>query len=93
MYESYLEHVKSHKESNTSIERIQNTKGYNKTNCRWATMREQASNRRNTLYFLLNKTKYTIRELSDLTGISYKNLFNRLVILKWSITKTINKLS
>jgi len=48
MYESYLEHHKQHGSSkrNTSIERMNNELGYSKSNCCWATVREQALNRR-----------------------------------------------
>ena len=33
-----------------TIDRIDNSKGYNKQNCRWATKTEQAQNRKNSIY-------------------------------------------
>lgn len=45
MYPSFLEHVKLHGDGNTTIDRIDNDKGYEQGNCRWATHEIQNANR------------------------------------------------
>lgn len=46
MYKSYIEHVDNFGEKNTTLDRIDNDKGYFKENCRWATWKEQRYNQR-----------------------------------------------
>lgn len=44
MYKSYLIHVKKFGVKNTTIDRIDSNKNYDKSNCRWATWKEQSLN-------------------------------------------------
>lgn len=46
---------------NSSIDRIDNEKGYSPDNCRWTTMEEQRNNRRNTISIELFGKKMSLR--------------------------------
>ena len=46
MYDSYIKHVKEYWEKDTTIDRINWNLWYYKENCRWATVKEQAMNKK-----------------------------------------------
>lgn len=52
MYNSYTKHINKHGRNDTSIDRIDNNRGYYKENCKWSTNNEQAGNKRNNKKFI-----------------------------------------
>jgi hypothetical protein len=61
-----------------SIERVDNSKGYCKDNCVWATTTEQARNRRTNRLLTVNGETKTIAEWAALAGIRHNTISYRL---------------
>lgn len=61
-----------------SLDRIDNSKGYSKSNCRWATYREQANNTSRNRILKYKGVNYTASNLARHLGISVSTLFTRI---------------
>jgi hypothetical protein len=72
------------------IDRIDNTKGYSKENCRWVTPRENSLNRSNNKKVSYDGKNLTCSELSELTGLKTLTIYNRIFKLKYTIEEALS---
>lgn len=71
-----------------SLERIDNSKGYSKGNCKWASRKEQQNNRRNTRMIEYEGTMWAKQVLAERFGIDHSTLMNRIK-RGWPIEKAL----
>ena len=79
------------KPKGTSIDRIDNNKGYSPDNCRWATIYEQSSNKRNNVFIEFRGVKRIIAQWARILEMNERTLQNRLNIYKWPIEKAFTE--
>ncbi len=82
-FENFIADMGSAPSRQHTIDRIDNAKGYEPGNCRWATRTEQMENCRfNRLINHEGKT-LTVARWAELTGISREVLWHRVHKMKW----------
>lgn len=88
MLPSYEIHLKKHGSQNTTLDRINVNGNYCFSNCRWATLKQQARNRRNNHVLKYNGKSMCVVEWAEYLRINPKTLYTRLSV-GWSVEKAL----
>jgi hypothetical protein len=78
---------------NTTLDRIDNNGAYCKTNCRWATHKQQNRNRSGNRKFVVNGEELCVTDLAEKYGVKSRTLFERIHGRKMSIEEAIKPIN
>lgn len=74
-----------------TLDRVDNSKGYYKENCKWATNAEQHKNKRTTHLLTYQGKTQSLKNWADEIGISQGTLGLRILKCKWTIEKALTE--
>jgi len=74
-----------------TLERIDNDKGYSKENCKWATYKQQARNRRDNRFITYNGETKIMTDWARQYGLSRGVLWHRIFKMKWPMEMALTK--
>lgn len=61
-----------------SLDRIDGKRGYSPDNCRWATVEEQANNKKTSKYLEIDGVSLSVKQWSRVSGVGDKTILYRL---------------
>ena len=89
-FAGFLEDMKSSYKKGLTIERVNNSEGYYKKNCRWATKKEQANNTRRNRIIKWQGLEKTLAQWSEIIGLNRTTITQRIDYYGWSIEKALS---
>lgn len=87
-FDAFYDDMFSSYTGETTLDRINNNKGYSPDNCKWSTRQEQNNNRRSNRYIEMNGETHTLAEWCKIYNQNYKTVHARLQ-KGWDFDKAI----
>jgi hypothetical protein len=88
-FQAFLSHIGPKPTSKHTLDRIDNTKGYEPGNVRWATKLEQNANRNNTAMVVFQGVSQPLSLLSRAHGLNPSRVNSRVFRYGWSVEKAL----
>lgn len=91
LFENFYADMGPRPSLNHTLDRYPDINGdYKPSNCRWATKKQQANNRRSNIVVEYNGEKKNLKEWSEHLGVSYKLIHKRINTFGWTIEEAFN---
>ena len=90
-FDNFKRDMLSSYKSGLTLERIDNNEGYSKNNCKWATRKEQANNRRSNHLFTYKGISDTLVNWANILRIKRSTLAQRFYVYGWSVERTLSE--
>lgn len=88
-FDKFVEDMGSSYSEGLTLDRVDNNGDYSKENCRWATKKEQANNRRSNRIIEHDGTSMTIAQWAELSGLKPSTFRQRFYVYKWPFEKCL----
>jgi hypothetical protein len=88
-FPNFLKDMGERSNKKYTLERTNNNRGYCKSNCEWATSKQNSRNRRNNRPLTHNCKTQLLIEWAEETGIDRQTIATRIDRYGWSITKAL----
>ena len=88
-FNSFLEDM-GERPNGTTLDRIDNSKGYSKENCRWATIYEQNNNQRSNVVVAYAGNVMTAAQAARLAGLNPRRVRARIRESGWSADRALS---
>lgn len=89
VFYEYVSKLENFGKESYSLDRIDNNKGYEPGNVRWADMKTQGRNKENTIFLTYNGETKTLCEWSEITGVPYGRIYRRIRYRGYSVKDAI----